>query len=357
MEPGDRMLYDRSIAPERTRIGDAAMLRAWSRRLIAEMAVQDWVSFAYLSVLVMAVYLAPDSAGRTLNLELLGLLAAIFAATVVLVRGAILGRTWFAALLYRVVILVTLLGSYFMLRGLLPVVNTGALDAPLHQLDLRLFGFEPAVWLDRFVTPGTTEWFAFFYYSYFFVLALHTLPMLLLGRRMKEFAVFSLGFLLVYYSAHVLYMIVPGYGPCRFLAHVFQNPLPVGFWYQRVLDMVNGAGAQKDIFPSLHTAGPTFCVLYSFSRRDTAPFKYTWPITAFFTANIIIATMFLRWHYIIDVIAGVTLAYASYKLSRIIATREHNAREAKGLRTVWANLWTDRQAEVSVAPSKSEPAR
>lgn len=354
------MFYDRfDSSPEHSRTIDASSLRAWTRRFIAELSVQDWLVFGYLWVLILAVYLAPDSAGRTMNLQRLSALTAVFITTLVAVRGAILGKSVFTSLIYRLVMLGAVLGSYFMLKGLLPVVNTGALDAPLYHLDLRLFGVEPAVWLDRFVTPATTEWFAFFYYSYFFVLALHVLPMLLFSRRMKEFAHFSLGFISVYCIAHVIYMIVPGYGPFRFLSHLFENQLPMGFWYERVLEMVNNAGAQKDIFPSLHTAGPTFCVAYSFTYRRQTPFKYTWPITAFVAANIIIATMFLRWHYVIDVIAGLTLAITVHLAAGAITRREHLSRARRALQPVWNNMWPDRAAaspEPSPSPSTTESA-
>ena len=48
--------------------------------------------------------------------------------------------------------------------------------------------------------------------------------------------------------------------------------------------------------------------MFSFRNRDSLPFRFTWPLLAFFAANIIGATMFLRWHYVIDVIAGFALA-------------------------------------------------
>ncbi len=344
------MFYDRyDSAPQRSRDADALTLGAWTRRFLAELAVQDWLVFGYMSVLILAVALAPDSAARTMNLERLSGLMAVYVTTLLAIRGSILGRSWLSALVYRLVMLGTVLGSYFMLKSLLPVVNSGSLDAALYHLDLRVFGFEPAVWLDRFVTPATTEWFAFFYYSYFFVLAFHVLPMLLGSRRMKDFTEFSLGFLGVYCISHVVYMIVPGYGPVRFLSHLFEHPIPMGFWYERVLEMVNNAGAQKDIFPSLHTAGPTFCLLYSFAHRSRAPFKYTWPVTAVFAANIIAATMFLRWHFLIDVIAGLTVALAVHLASRVIVRREIPSRERRGLQPVWTNLWPERARSRSSA--------
>ena len=130
-------------------------------------------------------------------------------------------------------------------------------------------------------------------------------------------------------------MLVPGYGPVRFLADRYQHPLPSGFWLDAVLNAVQSGGAQKDIFPSLHTAGPVFLSLFSFRHRDKMPFKYTWPFVAFFSANIVIATMFLRWHYLIDVLAGIALSSGAFLLAGIISRREIDHREQNGLQPVW----------------------
>jgi membrane-associated phospholipid phosphatase len=133
-------------------------------------------------------------------------------------------------------------------------------------------------------------------------------------------------------------MLVPGYGPVRFLAHRYENPLPPGFWLDAVLNAVQSGGAQKDIFPSLHTAGPVFLSLFSFRHRNKVPFKYTWPFVAFFSANIVIATMFLRWHYLIDVIAGIALSTGAFLVAGVISRREIDYREQHGLQPVWVPI-------------------
>lgn len=102
-------------------------------------------------------------------------------------------------------------------------------------------------------------------------------------------------------------MLVPGYGPFLAMAEHFQNELPDGVWLNLVLAAVDSGGAQKDIFPSIHTAAPTFIALFSFRHRHRVPFRYTWLPVNFFALNIIIATMFLRWHYLIDVVAGLAV--------------------------------------------------
>ncbi|MCA9633115.1 MAG: phosphatase PAP2 family protein [Myxococcales bacterium] len=303
------------------------------RRFFREFAVQDWLVVVFLSTLLGAVLLAPPSAARSKSLSDVLELILVFGVTLTLIRSSVLKHGFAAPLVYRLGMFGPVQLSYFILAGLLPVVNPGNLDEQLYQLDLRFLGVEPAVLLDKVVSPTTSEWFAFFYFSYFFLLALHVLPMLFFVRRRRLMSEFTLGMIVLVCVVHVTYMFVPGFGPIRHLA--FEHPLPSGMWHDIVINTVNSGGAQKDIFPSLHTAGPTFCALFSFRHRDKLPFKYTWPIVTFFALNIIVATMFMRWHWAIDVVVGLSLAYTLSVLVPRISAWELRRREAKGLMDIW----------------------
>jgi membrane-associated phospholipid phosphatase len=134
---------------------------------------------------------------------------------------------------------------------------------------------------------------------------------------------------------HTLYMFVPGYGPYKAMPELFARELTPGPWWDITKGLVAQSGAQKDIFPSLHTAAPTFILLFSFHRRGELPFRYTWPVVGFFAANIVIATMFLRWHYVIDVVAGLLLAVFAHTASVWLTDREIARRGSLGLGPVW----------------------
>jgi hypothetical protein len=311
---------------------------AWYVRLLRELAIHDWIVMGYLIVLTAAVGLSPSSPAQDRCLGHVASMLAFCLAVLTLVRGGLLKGGVVAPLLYRLGVYGTVQISYFELRELLPVVNPTSLDAELSYIDEHILHFEPSLFLDRFVTPAVTEWFAFFYFGYFALLAVHVLPMVFFSRRMRLTAEFALGMITVYATAHTIYMLVPGYGPVRFLADRYQHPLPSGFWLDAVLNAVQSGGAQKDIFPSLHTAGPVFTSLFSFRHRDKWPFKYTWPFVAFFSANIVIATMFLRWHYLIDVLAGIALSAGAFFLAGVISRREIDYREHNGLQAVWVAL-------------------
>jgi hypothetical protein len=307
----------------------------WHLRFLRELASHDWIVATYLTILTTAVALAPPSITRTNCLGHVALMLGFCLAVLILVRGGLLRDHFFAPLLYRLGVYGTLQISYFELRELLPLVNSSSLDSQLSFIDERVLHFEPSLFMDRFVSPATTEWFAFFYFGYFALLASHVLPMVFFSRRLKLVGEFGLGLMFVYATAHTLYMVVPGYGPVRYLAERYQHELPPGIWLNAVLNAVQSGGAQKDIFPSLHTAGPVFLSLFSFRHRDKLPFKYTWPFVSFFSANIVIATMFLRWHYLIDVLAGLTLSVGGFVLAARLSPREVRYRQENGLGPVW----------------------
>jgi len=288
----------------------------------------------YLCVLFLATLLG-SGATRLACLQRIVLLIALLATMLMLVRGRIVRESAVSALGYRVVLYGVVQASYFMLRDILPVVTSRAHDETLHRLDVWLFGVEPTLFLDGFVSSATTEWFAFFYYGYFFLLAIHVWPMLFLCRRSGLLAEFGLAIILLFCTAHLLYMVVPGWGPLVHLAGEYRHALPDGRFHRLMLDAVARGGAQKDIFPSLHTAGPTLIALFSIRHRRLLPFKYTWLPATLFAANVIVATVFLRWHYAIDVLAGLALASGCLWVATKAAPRERADRAQRGAMEVW----------------------
>ncbi|RYE92577.1 MAG: hypothetical protein EOO75_06365 [Myxococcales bacterium] len=324
------------LTGRRARRGGERVEGGFWTRWAREMAPADWVVLAY-NVLLFGLALqgsGPDwltCVGRT------ALSAGLVTLVFVGYRSGSWGAGFWPGLAYRLALYGSLQLSYFTLRYLLPTATSARRDEQLYRLDVALFGVEPTVWLDRFVTPATTEWFAFFYFSYFLVLAAHVVPLLFFSRRGRLVAEFALGLLGVYCSSQAVYFLVPGYGPLHHLKDLYQHALPSGFWLDTVLRAVAAGGAFLDIFPSLHTGGPLFVALFSIRHRHLMPFRYTWPIALFFSLNIIVATLFLRWHYAVDVLAGIAAASGWLWLAARWTDHEEARRAASPLRT---SLWT-----------------
>jgi membrane-associated phospholipid phosphatase len=231
--------------------------------------------------------------------------------------------------------------TFAQLHYILPTARDVSYDAEIYALDKRIFGFEPAEAWDTFVSPATTEWFSFFYYLYFGILAVHVVPMALLERRVPVLREFSWGIFWVFCIGQVVYMVVPGFGPYRLLGPSFTHPLEGRtFWPLVQHTVASFEGSRRtDIFPSLHTAVPSFFTLFAIRHRDKVPFRYTWPVMAFVTANIIVATMLLRWHYLLDVVAGLTLATSAFLTARCLPAKEDAYRARTGRPPVWRPLF------------------
>lgn len=315
----------------------------------SQLAVQDWFLAAYFTLLSLAVMFGSGS-NQAECMKSVGFDAALFTTGVVLTRGGILKRGSFVSgLVYRLSIFVSFQLSYFQLRHILPQVSSRVLDADILAFDLHVFGYEPAIAWDRYVNPQKSEWFAFFYFGYFFLLVAHVIPVMLADRDSKRVAHFALGAFMVFAFGHIGYMLVPGYGPYRHLAGHFEHPIEGGLFWRLVLTTVEAGGAQKDIFPSLHTAAPTFFAIFSFMHRRSLPFRYTWPIVGFCATQIIGATMFLRWHWLIDVCAGLTLATTAAFASRAIVRWEWKRRARLGLPPIFQALsWPKSEEKVTV---------
>ncbi|HTQ03159.1 MAG TPA: phosphatase PAP2 family protein [Polyangiaceae bacterium] len=307
----------------------------WAESTLRSLAVQDYLVFAYALMLNLAVAAAPPGPVHERCALRVGGLMLLITLTLVSVRGRLLPGAFLPALIYRVGVYGTVQISYFFFRELLPLVNPRSLDHGLHALGLGLFGAEPALSFDAWVNSTTTEWFAFFYFGYFFVLATHVLPILFLGKDKRLLNEFTFGLLFMFCVGHTLYTVVPGYGPFRAIAGEFRHRLPDGLWLNVVMETVAEGGAQKDIFPSLHTCAPTFIALYSFRHRALPPYRYTWPVVFFFAANIILATMFLRWHWVVDVVVGLALAVTSLVVSVKVTDFELARRAREALMPVW----------------------
>lgn len=324
------------------------------KQLLRQFAVQDYFVIGYCIALNLATLNAPTAELRTQSFHTVFPLLLIALVSVVLIRGGAIKNAFVAALLYRMAIYGTVQISYFLFHRFLPAINPGSLDPQLYDLDMSIFGFEPAMLMDTCVSPLLTEWFAFFYFGYFFLLALHVLPILFLGKHPRILGEFTLGMILLFCTGHLIYMLVPGWGPYSAMPDAFQNPLPGGAWLDMVMATVASGGAQKDIFPSLHTAAPTFLMLFSFRNRERLPYRFTWPVVAFFTCNIVIATMYLRWHYVIDVVAGLLLATGAFLLTCRLTRHELKRRRRHGLMPNWPEFFPAPAA--ADTPSLSERA-
>lgn len=186
-------------------------------------------------------------------------------------------------------------------------------DHFLISIDRWLLGTDITVELYKIASPLLTEILQISYATFFFLPVILGIE-LLLNKRTDEFRfgtfLIVYGFFLSFYG----YFIAPAIGP-RFTLHSFytiNTELPGLFITNALRDFVNAgeslrpgmlhpdAVVQRDVFPSGHT-DITLIVMF-------LSYKYKLKSRYFLIPNgllLIFSTMYLRYHYAVDVIGGI----------------------------------------------------
>jgi len=189
-------------------------------------------------------------------------------------------------------------------------------DRQLIDLDQRLFGFQASVAIQRFITPSRTAWMEF---SYFY----HVLHIPLVGcfvylcRPRSRFREMMSGLMVVTFLGLVGYILVPAIGPLYTQQNLYTIPLrqPISLFNQQ-LEFMDLARIHRDVFPSMHVAISFLVWLYAF-RNSRLLFFLLSPLVL----SLWVSTIYLRYHYLVDVMAGLLLAPVSFLLANWLFER------------------------------------
>jgi membrane-associated phospholipid phosphatase len=191
-------------------------------------------------------------------------------------------------------------------------------DAELLRIDRWLFGETPAVTLQRVAGPLLTDVMTAAYSLHLLLPPL--LGMILYARHKRLFREFLLAVLISGILGQTGYLLVPGVGPKRAYPELFTRTLE-GRVYEPVMNALEAVRAPRDIFPSLHVGISTIVLAFALrrSRRLSAALiplvLLNW-----------VSTLYLRYHYFIDVVAGWATAWASIVLAQRLLVLEDRVR-------------------------------
>jgi len=176
-------------------------------------------------------------------------------------------------------------------------------DPQLIQIDFIIFGVYPTVWMERWIAPWLTDVLSVAYLSYFFLPArlAHTLY---LRNPRRDFDLTAFVLLLGWYLSFFGYILFPAIGPRYTLAHLQSVRLDGSVIADFVSYLIALAeGNTRDCMPSGHTA-IALIVLFLSYRYARLLFYLFCPVVG----ALIVSTVYLRYHYAIDVFAGAALA-------------------------------------------------
>ena len=177
-------------------------------------------------------------------------------------------------------------------------------DRWLASLDYHIWGVNPCVWLERIQFRALVEWEQLLYTLF---LPAVILVALLLWRkgRFVEFQYYAFLIAAGYLVSYCGYILVPARGPRYWLKDLQHIPLQ-GLWLFR--SMQDGLDKLEsyhyDCFPSGHTE---LTLLACWGSRIVS--KRWFKVYLAYTPFLIFATVYLRYHYTVDLAAGAIAAF------------------------------------------------
>jgi len=181
-------------------------------------------------------------------------------------------------------------------------------DDLLIAADRAILGGDLSVLLQPVITPFLAAFLYVAYSTYYF------LPLVLGGFLWSQDVAAARRYIFTltacFYVSYAGYFTIPAYGPRTALSDRNRVPLETSPIARAISRTINQLEETKlDAFPSGHTMIATAVLVVAW-RRLRKLFWFLLPIAIL----LIVSTMYCRYHYLVDVLAGIVLAFATVPL-------------------------------------------
>ena len=269
----------------------------------------DWITVLYLAVSSVLMLIFHRNLARWYIFLSIHIAAVLGILSLHFVPGPLspllqFVRDWYA--------LATILLFYWGVKPLTQMVFQGMFDDRIVRWENRLFKGQPSTYLSaRFPSVALSEYLHLCYLSYYFIPVF--LPTMLYFRGKSE-AFFDTLFaeLLTFNLCLIWYIFFPVAGP-RYISEKIDESLsgrPLCRLTHAILSRASTKGAA---FPSSHSA-LAIVVLLCGARYDLVSFVILFP----FCTGLVVGTVYGRFHYALDAVAGVLLGVLTFGLYPIV---------------------------------------
>ncbi len=187
------------------------------------------------------------------------------------------------------------------MKSAIPKIVPYRMDGALQHVDGLLVGRNLSLRLEAFIHPAFTEVLSFCYILFFPYLFLSLLWYF--RKDLDTLRAFLVGLFIIYGLGFLGYTLVPAAGPWVAMADQFRVPLTGGLITRWNDHIVRVGSNGVDVFPSLHCAISSYFLF--FDRRHTR-----WRFLLYLAPclGLWFSTIYLRYHYFIDVLCGFALS-------------------------------------------------
>jgi membrane-associated phospholipid phosphatase len=191
-------------------------------------------------------------------------------------------------------------------------INPQDIDYLLIRIDYVVFGCYPTIFMERIMNSFLTDILQVAYSTYYF------LPVILgvvlkIKKKNEEFEKSLFLILLCFYLSYVGYILFPALGPRYAMEHLHDKTLGGFLVSKPIQDILNLLeGVKRDAFPSGHTGIALTVLLLAYRYARGLFWIMLTPV-----ALLIFATVYLRYHYAVDVIGGVLLTIVTIAIGEV----------------------------------------
>lgn len=180
-------------------------------------------------------------------------------------------------------------------------------------------------WVQSMAAPPLTAYFSFVYvFGYVFLL---TFPLLayLLHDDARPLRILLLAYVFNYGLGLVCYVAFVAYGPRNFMPELVGSLL-FTHWPDSQL-LTSQVNVNTNVFPSLHTSLSATVGLLAYRFRQIYP---RWlPVAAALAVSIGLSTMYLGIHWLLDVVAGIVVAFLSVRFALRVGSGADESRNRR----------------------------
>jgi membrane-associated phospholipid phosphatase len=205
-------------------------------------------------------------------------------------------RDWYPLMLFRLL--------YKEVELLAAVIGDWRLTTAIPAWESALFAGQPSLYLsERLAFVPLSEYLHFCYLSYVIVIPSVTAYWYVSGWR-AAFGELLLLLSTVLLGSYLFFILLPVDSP-YYLSQRLGPPLSGHFFFDLVHQMSALGGARGGAFPSAHVSGAVVVSLVAWRHQRRLAYLLV-PITG----SVMIATVYGRFHYVLDTLAGAALAIA-----------------------------------------------
>jgi membrane-associated phospholipid phosphatase len=205
---------------------------------------------------------------------------------------------------------------YKEVERLAPFLGDWRLTKTIPAWESALFGGQPSLYLsERLAFVPLSEYLHFCYLAYVIVIPSVAAYWYVSGRR-QAFGELLLLLSAVLLGSYLFFILLPVDSP-YYLSPRLGPPLSGHFFFDLVHQVSARGGARGGAFPSAHVSGSVVVSLVAWRHQRRLAY-----LLVAITVSVMVATVYGRFHYVLDTLAGAGLAIAVVVAYRYLSKAE-----------------------------------